>query len=92
VTTAAPARLSNLGNFTAKVVGIGALVRRGSVADRQLPGDVERQQLPDLLGPVLAAGLLVGSAGDTVLRLTPPLTIDAAQVGLALELLEEVLA
>jgi predicted acetylornithine/succinylornithine family transaminase len=47
-------------------------------------------------GPVaaaaLAAGLLVGTAGDTVLRLTPPLTISWEEVELGLSLLEEVLA
>jgi len=46
-------------------------------------------------GPVvaacLAAGLLVGSAGETVLRLTPPLTISEDEVELGLALLEEVL-
>ena len=47
-------------------------------------------------GPVaaacLAAGLLVGTAGDTVLRLTPPLTISGGEVDHGLSLLEEVLA
>jgi acetylornithine/succinyldiaminopimelate/putrescine aminotransferase len=46
-------------------------------------------------GPVvaaaLAAGVLVGTAGDTVLRLTPPLTISGDEVELGLALLEEVL-
>jgi acetylornithine aminotransferase len=46
-------------------------------------------------GPVvaasLAAGLLVGAAGETVLRLTPPLTISRDEVELGLALLEEVL-
>ncbi len=46
-------------------------------------------------GPVVAAaleaGLLVGSAGDTVLRLTPPLTITGDEVDSGLSLLEEVL-
>jgi predicted acetylornithine/succinylornithine family transaminase len=46
-------------------------------------------------GPVaaaaLAAGLLVGTAGDSVLRLTPPLTISWEEVELGLSLLEEVL-
>jgi acetylornithine/succinyldiaminopimelate/putrescine aminotransferase len=47
-------------------------------------------------GPVaaacLAAGLLVGTAGETVLRLTPPFTISGDEVELGLALLEEVLA
>ena len=46
-------------------------------------------------GPVvadcLAAGLLVGTAGDTVLRLTPPLTIAGEELEHGLALLEEVL-
>jgi acetylornithine/N-succinyldiaminopimelate aminotransferase len=46
-------------------------------------------------GPIvaasLAAGLLVGSAGETVLRLTPPLTISGDEVELGLALLEEAL-
>jgi acetylornithine/N-succinyldiaminopimelate aminotransferase len=46
-------------------------------------------------GPVAAAcldaGLLVGTAGDTVLRLTPPLTISGGEIEHGLALLEEVL-
>ena len=46
-------------------------------------------------GPVVAAaleaGLLVGTAGETVLRLTPPLTIAGDEVEAGLSLLEEVL-
>jgi acetylornithine/N-succinyldiaminopimelate aminotransferase len=46
-------------------------------------------------GPVAAAaleaGLVVGTAGDTVLRLTPPLTITADEIAAGLSLLEEVL-
>ena len=46
-------------------------------------------------GPVVAAaleaGLLVGSAGESVLRLTPPLTITGGEVAAGLSLLEEVL-
>ena len=46
-------------------------------------------------GPVVAAcleaGLLVGSAGDTVLRLTPPLTITGGELDTGLARLEEVL-
>jgi acetylornithine/N-succinyldiaminopimelate aminotransferase len=37
-------------------------------------------------------GLLVGSAGERVLRLTPPLTIGSAEVDQALDVLREVLA
>jgi acetylornithine aminotransferase len=40
----------------------------------------------------LEHGLLVGTAGDTALRITPPLTISADETDLAIELLREVLA
>jgi acetylornithine/N-succinyldiaminopimelate aminotransferase len=47
-------------------------------------------------GPVAAAcldaGLLVGTAGDAVLRLTPPLTIAGDEVDAGLSLLAEALA
>jgi acetylornithine/succinyldiaminopimelate/putrescine aminotransferase len=46
-------------------------------------------------GPVVAAalerGLLVGTAGETALRLTPPLTITAAEADAAIEILREVI-
>ena len=46
-------------------------------------------------GPVALAalehGLLVGTAGDTALRLTPPLTITREEAQLGIELLVEVL-
>jgi len=69
-----------------------------------LPGVVEVRgrglllgaELDRPAGPVvadcLAAGLIVGSAGDTVLRLTPPLTITSEELDLGLALLQEVLA
>jgi predicted acetylornithine/succinylornithine family transaminase len=40
----------------------------------------------------LEHGLLVGTAGDTALRLTPPLTITGEEAGLAIDVLREVLA
>jgi acetylornithine/N-succinyldiaminopimelate aminotransferase len=69
-----------------------------------LPGVVEVRgrglmlgaELDRPAGPVVAAaveaGVLVGSAGETVLRLTPPLTISAGEVDEGLALLGEVLA
>jgi acetylornithine/N-succinyldiaminopimelate aminotransferase len=46
-------------------------------------------------GPIASAalehGLLVGTAGDTALRITPPLTISAEETDQAIELLREVL-
>jgi predicted acetylornithine/succinylornithine family transaminase len=47
-------------------------------------------------GPVVEAalehGLVIGSAGPTTLRLTPPLTLTAGQAALAIDILAEVLA
>jgi acetylornithine/N-succinyldiaminopimelate aminotransferase len=69
-----------------------------------LPGVVEVRGRGLLLGaelkhaaaPVveacLAAGVLVGTAGERVLRLTPPLTISEEELDLGLNQLEEVLA
>ena len=37
-------------------------------------------------------GLLVGTAGETALRITPPLTISADEADQAIDLLREVLA
>jgi acetylornithine/succinyldiaminopimelate/putrescine aminotransferase len=47
------------------------------------------------VGPVVQAalerGLLVGTAGETALRLTPPLTITAGEVDRAIAILQEVI-
>jgi len=40
----------------------------------------------------LEHGLLVGTAGETALRITPPLTIASEEAEQAIELLREVLA
>ena len=40
----------------------------------------------------LEHGLLVGTAGETALRITPPLTISVDEADQAIELLREVLA
>ena len=78
----------------------GARLAAGLAA---LPGVIEVRgrglmlgaELDRPAGPVvadcLAAGLLVGTAGDTVLRLTPPLTIAGEELEHGLALLEEVL-
>jgi acetylornithine/N-succinyldiaminopimelate aminotransferase len=78
----------------------GALLTRGL---EQLPGVVEVRGLGLLLGAeldrpasevvdaCLERGLLVGSAGERVLRLTPPLTVGPEEVDEALAVLEEVL-
>ena len=78
----------------------GALLTRGL---EQLPGVLEVRGLGLLLGAeldrpagevvdaCLEHGLLVGSAGERVLRLTPPLTVGPEEVDEALAVLEEVL-
>jgi 4-aminobutyrate aminotransferase-like enzyme len=40
----------------------------------------------------LEHGLVIGSAGENTLRLTPPLTLSATEAALAVDLLTEVLA
>jgi acetylornithine/N-succinyldiaminopimelate aminotransferase len=45
----------------------------------------------DVVSGCLERGLLVTTAGETVLRLTPPLTIGAGEIDVALGLLEDVL-
>ena len=87
----------------ALLASVRALGERLSIGLAALPGVLGVRgrglmlgaELDRPAGPVvaacLAAGLLVGSAGDTVLRLTPPLTISGDEVELGLALLEEVL-
>jgi acetylornithine/succinyldiaminopimelate/putrescine aminotransferase len=53
--------------------------------------DVDRPAA-EIVGDCLERGLLVGTAGEHTLRLTPPLTIAPHQLAHALELLGEVLA
>ena len=56
-----------------------------------LAADLDRPA-GDVIAACLERGLLVGSAGERTLRLTPPLTITTDELGHALRLLEEVLA
>jgi acetylornithine/N-succinyldiaminopimelate aminotransferase len=56
-----------------------------------LGAELDRPAAP-VVADCLAAGLVVGTAGDTVLRLTPPLTMTAAELDHGLALLSEVLA
>ncbi len=56
-----------------------------------LGAELDRSAAP-VVADCLAAGLLVGTAGDTVLRLTPPLTIATEELELGLARLQEVLA
>ncbi len=55
-----------------------------------LGAELDRPAAP-IVADCLAAGLLVGSAGETVLRLTPPLTISDDELDAGLALLREVL-
>jgi acetylornithine/succinyldiaminopimelate/putrescine aminotransferase len=53
--------------------------------------ELDRPAAP-VVAACLTAGLLVGGAGETVLRLTPPLTITAEELDAGLALLAQVLA
>ena len=53
-------------------------------------GELDRPAGP-VVSACLANGLLVGSAGEAVLRLTPPLIVSEGEVEQALEILAEVL-
>jgi predicted acetylornithine/succinylornithine family transaminase len=64
-----------------EVRGLGLLV--GAELDRPAA---------EVVAECLERGLLVTSAGERVLRLTPPLTIEPADVAEALDILQEVLA
>jgi acetylornithine/succinyldiaminopimelate/putrescine aminotransferase len=57
-----------------------------------LPGVVEARGSGLLLAAALDAGLLLTSAGETTLRLTPPLVVSADEVDEAVGVLAEVLA
>jgi 4-aminobutyrate aminotransferase-like enzyme len=56
-----------------------------------LGAELDRAAAP-VVAACLAAGLLVGSAGEMVLRLTPPLTVTVGELDAGLALLAEVLA
>ncbi len=70
----------------AELPGVASVRGRGLL----LGAELDRAAAP-VVDACRDRGLLVGSAGDRVLRLTPPLTITTAELGLALELLEEAL-
>jgi acetylornithine/N-succinyldiaminopimelate aminotransferase len=89
------------GDLLADVQAAGALLREGLAA---LPGllevrgrglllaaELDREAAP-VVGACLEAGLLILSAGERVLRLTPPLVVGATEIDLALTTLREVLA
>ena len=72
--------------------GVGALPGVVEVRGRglMLGAELDRPAGP-VVAACLEAGLLVGTAGEKVLRLTPPLTITGDELGAGLSLLEEVL-
>ena len=76
--------------FAAGLRGIPAI---GEVRGRGLmiACEVDRPA-GDVVKAVLARGLLIGTAGNGALRLTPPLTISADEVDEAVCLLAEALA
>jgi acetylornithine/succinyldiaminopimelate/putrescine aminotransferase len=53
--------------------------------------ELDRPAAP-VVSAALEHGLVIGSAGDQTLRLTPPLTLSTGEAALALDLLTEVLA
>jgi acetylornithine/succinyldiaminopimelate/putrescine aminotransferase len=67
--------------------GVTAVRGRGLL----LAADLDRPAA-DVVASCLERGLLVGTAGEQTLRLTPPLTIEGDELGLALSIFEEVLA
>jgi predicted acetylornithine/succinylornithine family transaminase len=70
----------------AELPGVEAVRGRGLLLGAELGGPTA-----PVVEACLDAGLLVTAAGEHVLRLTPPLTVGAAEVDAALELLAEVL-
>ena len=101
VCAAAAAVVETIDDALLASVGVqGAALAAGLAA---LPGVLEVRgrglmlgaELDRPAGPIVAAaleaGLLVGSAGETVLRVTPPLTITGDEVAAGLTLLEEAL-
>jgi acetylornithine/succinyldiaminopimelate/putrescine aminotransferase len=71
---------------------LSALPRVEEVRGRgQLLGATLARPPADVVDACRERGLLAGSAGPEVLRLTPPLTVSAEELEQGLELLEEVL-
>jgi 4-aminobutyrate aminotransferase-like enzyme len=82
----------------ANVKAVSELLREGLApyGDVRGLGLLLAVELDRAAGPVVAAalehGLVIGSAGENTLRLTPPLTLTAAEARQGLSLLSEVLA
>jgi acetylornithine/succinyldiaminopimelate/putrescine aminotransferase len=90
-----PERAARVGSYLAE--RLGELAHRvGGVRQVRGKGLLVGLELDRAAGPVVAAcrgeGLLVLTAGDNVLRMTPPLIVDEADVDRALDVLGRVLA
>ena len=83
---AVAARGLQLGAGLAALPGVVEVRGRGLMLGAQL----DRPAAP-VVAAALEIGLLVGAAGERVLRLTPPLTIAGDEIAAGLSLLEEVL-
>jgi acetylornithine aminotransferase len=81
------ARGEQLADGLATLPGVVGVRGRGLL----LGAELDRPAAP-VVAAALDAGLLVGSAGESVLRLTPPLTVAAAEIDVGLTLLQEVLS
>ena len=81
------ARGAQLAEGVAALPGVVEVRGRGLMVGAEL----DRPAAP-VVAAALEAGLLVGTAGETVLRLTPPLTITGDEITAGLSLLEEVLS
>jgi acetylornithine/N-succinyldiaminopimelate aminotransferase len=82
----------------AHVQEISALLAAGLAQHGEVRGlglllavELDRPAAP-VVEAALEHGLVIGSAGEQTLRLTPPLTLAAAEAALAIDLLTEVLA
>ena len=76
-----------LARTLAALPGVVAVRGRGLL----LAAELDRPAA-DVVASCLEGGLLVGTAGDQTLRITPPLTIEADELDRALSILEAVLA
>jgi adenosylmethionine-8-amino-7-oxononanoate aminotransferase len=94
-----PSKIARLSEHLAR---LGRLPLVGDVRQRGLIGGIElvrdqasREKAPDLrnrvLGQAFERGLLVLGAGDTTIRLSPPLTITRDQCDFAVETLDQCL-
>jgi acetylornithine aminotransferase/acetylornithine/N-succinyldiaminopimelate aminotransferase len=77
---------ARLAELLAGLPGVIAVRGRGLL----LAAELEREA-GEVVDACLERGLLVGTAGDQALRITPPLTIEAHELDRAVAILQEVL-